>query len=129
MLFKDACPYASQGYTLKHLGHGNLLADEKWVCQRSYGQYLQLMARQPEQQIAIDAVMKKAAPVLTQTNLFNPVADLCHRPAADIMAHLCLHALVQALLRCWALHANQQCRTAMIPEDDACSACQQCTQT
>ena len=106
MLFIDACPYASQCCILRQLGHGNMLADERWPCRRSERLYLQLMSSQPEQQVAIDAVMKKAAPVLTQTNLFNPVADLCHRPAADIMAHLCLHTLVQALLRCWALHVN-----------------------
>lgn len=61
------------------------------------------MACQPEQQVAVDAVMQESAPVLAEANLLHPIADLRHCPAADLIAHLVLDALMQPLLGCGTL--------------------------
>lgn len=74
--------------------------------------YLELTAGEPEQQVAVNAMVQKAAPVLAQPNLFYPVAHLCHRPAADVIAHLCLDTLVQPLLSGRALQGKQVPQTA-----------------
>ena len=62
--------------------------------------HLEVFVCEAEQQAAVDAVVHKPLPILTQANVVCPVAHLCHCPVMHIVLHGLLHSCCQPVPAC-----------------------------